>query len=551
MEIVRIGGGERELPSAEEIGAKAANLARMAALGLPVPPAFVLPVKLCADVVAGREHATRHLIDGLSEGIAFLEGTTGKSFGDCRNPLLVSVRSGAARSMPGMLDTVLNVGCTSRAVRGLIRSSGRPRLAWDCRRRFLESYAETVVGIDPALLATRLNELIVTEGVASDRELDSEALEQLAAEERRIVEDYDDNGWLEDAATQLEQSARAVYRSWISDRARTYRRLEKLEHLEGTAVTVQAMVFGNGGPSSGAGVAFSRDPSTGQRQPVIDVMFDAQGEDVVSGRGTPDTERTLARALPSVAEELGSVLKRLEEEYSDVQDVEFTIEQGKLWILQTRAAKRTPRAAIRIAIDLVHEGLITREQALERVERIDLEALVKATLASAEPPAALGIAASAGIAAGKAAFDSEGAQRLASAGDPVILIRHDTSTADIAGFAAAAGIVTAVGARTAHASLVARQMGKPCVVGCNEIRIDAGAQRAQIGERSISAGDWITVDGNEGRLYLARCEIAVRRPEAELAELSSWRSEHLPVPRDVARVTKGPMRRKARQATRP
>ena len=529
MDIVRIGGGSHELASAEEIGAKAANLARMAALGLPVPPAFVLPVRLCADIVAGKSHATRDLRDGLREGIAFLEEAAGKSFGDQRKPLLVSVRSGAARSMPGMLDTVLNVGCTSAAVRGLIRCSGRPHLAWDCRRRFLESYAETVAGLDPAPLAARLGELVAAEGVESDRELDSEALERLACDERKMVEDSDD-GWLEDAATQLECSARAVYRSWMSERAQTYRRLEQLEHLEGTAVTIQAMVFGNGGPSSGAGVAFSRDPSTGARQPVIDVLFDAQGEDVVSGRRTPDTERTLSRALPSVADELGSVLKQLEREFRDVQDVEFTIEEGKLWILQTRAAKRTPRAALKIAIDLVHDGLITREQAQERIAGIDLASLVEATLVSAQPPAAAGIGASAGIAAGRAAFDSEAAQRLAAAGDPVILMRPDTSTADIAGFAAAAGIVTAVGARTAHASLVARQMGKPCLVGCAEIAIDTVAQCARIGDKIISAGDWITVDGNEGRLYLGRCEIVLRRPEAELAELASWQGEHRPQP---------------------
>lgn len=529
MKIVRIGGGSRKPHSAEEIGAKAANLASMAALGLPVPPAFVLPVGLCADIVAGNAHATRDLRHGLEQGIAFLEEATGRSFGDHRKPLLVSVRSGAARSMPGMLDTVLNVGCTSTAVRGLIRCSGRPRLAWDCRRRFLESYAETVLGLDPAPLAARLDELIAAEGVESDRELDSEALERLACEEQRLVEEGDD-GWLEDAVTQLECAAHAVYRSWTSERAQTYRRLERLEHLEGTAVTVQAMVFGNGGPSSGAGVAFSRDPSTGARQPVIDVLFDAQGEDVVSGRRTPDTEQTLVRTLPSVADELGAVLKQLELEFRDVQDVEFTIEEGKLWILQTRAAKRTPRAALKIAIDLVHEGLITRQQAQERIAGIELASLVEASLVSTHPPAAVGIGASAGIAAGRAAFDSEGAQRLAAAGDPVILVRPDTSTADIAGFAAAAGIVTSVGARTAHASLVARQMGKPCVVGCSEVHVDMAAQCARIGDKVISAGDWITVDGNEGRLYFGRCDIVLRRPEAELAELANWQAEHCPEP---------------------
>src|SRR5665811_2155627 len=279
---------------------------------------------------------------------------TGKRFGDGQQPLLVSVRSGAARSMPGMLDTVLDVGCTSIAVQGLIRGSGRPRLAWDCRRRFLESYAETVLGLDPGPFAARLVELTSSEDVADDRELDSEALERLAADEQALIEEHDD-GWLEDAPAQLDSAARAVYRSWMSERAQAYRRLQKLDDLLGTAVTVQAMVFGNGGLSSGAGVAFSRDPSTGLAQPMIDLVLDAQGEDVVSGRRTPDTEETIVRSLPSISAELGDILRRLEKEFGDIQDVEFTIEDGKLWVLQTRAAKRTPRAALQIAIDLVHE----------------------------------------------------------------------------------------------------------------------------------------------------------------------------------------------------
>ncbi|UFZ03319.1 pyruvate, phosphate dikinase [Bradyrhizobium ontarionense] len=532
MSIVRIGDGRRERPTAEDVGAKAANLARMAALDLPVPPAFVLPVQLCADVVAGKGQATRRLVEGLKEGIAFLEQATGKSFGCSRNPLLVSVRSGAARSMPGMLDTVLNVGCTSHAVRGLVRATGRPRLAWDCRRRLLESYAETVVGLDPAPLAGRLNQMIAAESVANERELDSEALERLASDERRLLEDFDDDGWLEDAAIQLERSARAVYRSWMGERAQTYRRLQGMQHLKGTAVTVQAMIFGNGGTSSGAGVAFSRDPSTGAREPVIDVLFDSQGEDVVSGRRTPETEAALSRALPAVAEQLRDTLKRLEREFRDVQDIEFTIEEGRLWILQTRAAKRTPRAAVRIAVDLVHEGLITRAEAIGRIEGIDLAALAETSLVVTGSPAAVGIAACGGVTTGRVAFDSASAERLAASGDPVILMRHDTSTADIAGFAAASGIVTAVGARTAHASLVARQMGKPCVVGCGAIELDGEAQ-ARINEATIAAGDWITVDGNEGCIYLGRGEIITRQPEAELAELSKWRGKEEAGPEDV------------------
>jgi pyruvate,orthophosphate dikinase len=523
MHIVRIGGASTEQHSAKAIGAKAANLARMAALGLPVPPAFVLPVKLCADIIDNNGHAERALRDGLKQGIEFLESATGKRFGDRRQPLLVSVRSGAARSMPGMLDTVLNVGCTSAAVQGQIRATGRPRLAWDCRRRFLESFGETVLGIDPAPLAARLAELTAREAVASDRELDSEALERLAADEQALIEG-DEDGWLEDATAQLEAAARAVYRSWISERAQTYRRLQKLDDLKGTAVTVQAMVFGNGGLSSGAGVAFSRDPSTGSARPMIDLVLDAQGEDVVSGRRTPDSEDTIAHALPNMATELAGVFERLEKEFQDAQDIEFTVEDGKLWILQTRAAKRTPRAALRIAIDLVHEGLISQQEALRRIADIDLASLVETSLVSTDRPAATGIGASGGIAVGRTAFASDSARRLAATGDPVILMRPDTSTADVAGFAVAAGIVTTVGARTAHAALVARQMGKPCIVGCGDMTIDATSGRAQLGAAAISEGDWITIDGDGGRLYLGQLETAVSRPAAELAEVESWRS---------------------------
>ncbi|MTV17500.1 MULTISPECIES: PEP/pyruvate-binding domain-containing protein [Bradyrhizobium] len=524
MQIVCIGGESTVCHPAKEIGAKAANLARMATLGLAVPPAFVLPVGLCADIIGGRTLAERHLREGLKEGIAFLERATGRRFGHHGRPLLVSVRSGAARSMPGMLETVLNVGCTTRAVRGLVRSTGRPRLAWDCRRRFLERYAETVLGLDPAPFGARIAALTAEEGVASDRALDSEAIERLAGDEQALIEHGDDR-WLEDADEQLEHAARAVYRSWMSERAQTYRRLQKLEHLPGTAVTVQAMVFGNGGLASGAGVAFSRDPSTGSAAPVVDLVLDAQGEDVVSGRRTADSAEMIAGALPALAADLGNVLTRLEREFGDVQDVEFTVEDGKLWILQTRPAKRTPRAALRIAIDLVHERLITPKQALERIADIDLASLVEISLVSADDPAVVGIGASGGIAVGRAVFDSDAARRLASSGDPVVLMRPDTSTADVAGFAVACGIVTSVGARTAHAALVARQMGRPCVVGCGGMTIDAAGEHAELGKSAISAGDWVTIDGDSGGIYLGRRETRTIRPEAELAEVARWRSE--------------------------
>ncbi len=521
MNIVLIGGGEATLtPSADEIGAKAYNIARMAALGLPVPPAFVLPVSLCARIAAGDQAAEQDLNDGLRHGIAFLEKATGKRLGDRRRPLLLSVRSGAARSMPGMMDTVLDVGTSTSAVAGLIRMTGDPRFAWDCRARFIESYATVVVGIEPASFAAAASRLLREENVDTMRDLDGEAIERLACAYEAIVER---ESWLEDPFRQLTNAARAVFASWMSERARTYRRLQKLEDLAGTAVTVQAMVFGNRGSESGAGVAFSRDPSTGEARPVIDVLFDAQGEDIVSGRRTPHPEEALAHTLPGVADQLRDNLHKLEQAFHDVQDVEFTIENGRLWMLQTRAAKRTPIAALRIALDLVHEGLMTQHQALQQLSTIDLDALARDRFEMPGEPAARGVGASGGVACGRVAFDSESAQRLSATGDPVVLVRPDTSTADITGFSIAAGIVTARGGRTAHAALVARQMGKPSVVGCDQLDVDPAARRARLGASTLAEGDWISIDGDGGAIYLGRRTIRRERPTAELAELDRWR----------------------------
>ncbi|MDO8875975.1 MAG: PEP/pyruvate-binding domain-containing protein [Pseudolabrys sp.] len=524
MQIVHIADGSTERHSADTIGAKAANLARMAAAGLPVPPAFVLPVALCKAIVDGDRHAQHKLVDGLAEGIAFLESSTGRSFGGRRQPLLVSVRSGAARSMPGMLDTVLDVGCTLAAVHGLVRMTGHPRFAWDCRRRFLESYGNVVLGIDRTKFMHRLAELVAAEGVGSDQELDVEAVERLTKSYQQMIED-EDFVLPDEPMEQIEAAARAVYLSWTSDRARTYRQFAHLESLQGTAVTIQAMVFGNRGLDSGAGVAFSRDPSTGAARPVIDVLFDSQGEDVVSGSRTPETEQALDRSAPAISAQLRETLTRLEHEFGDVQDVEFTIESGKLWMLQTRDAKRTPRAALRFAIDFVNEGLLTPQQALARLNDLDLSKLTRKRLAGSYEPAARGTGASAGIAVGRACFDSESAERMAAGGDPVMLVRPDTSTADVAGFAVAAGIVTAIGGRTAHAALVARQMGKPCVVGCTALAVDVTGHRAGLSGADIKEGDWLTIDGEAGAIYLGRCDVAIEQPETELAEIERWRAQ--------------------------
>jgi pyruvate, orthophosphate dikinase len=522
--IVRIDAGSNERPSAEMVGAKAANLAHMASLGLPVPPAFVLPVSLCAAIVRGDAAARQMLTDGLHEGMAFLETATGRRFGDRRNPLLVSVRSGAARSMPGMLDTVLDVGCTDAAVHGLVRLTGHPRFAWDCRRRFLESYGEVVLDIDKAVFARARAATLARENAANEQAVDSATVERLACAYGQRIED---EGELvpDTAFEQLQEAARAVYRSWMSPRAVTYRTLQRLDDLEGTAVTVQAMVFGNSGGTSGAGVAFSRDPSTGAARQVIDVLFDSQGEDVVSGSRTPQTDEAIEQALPAVAAQLHETLEKLEREFADVQDIEFTIQNGKLWILQTRAAKRTPQAALQFAIDMVREKLITPAEALKRVDGIDLKALAHKRLIDCGDPAAHATGAAAGIAVGCAAFDPDSAERLAASGHPVILVRPDTSTADVEGFAAAAGIVTAVGGRTAHAALVARQMGKPCVVGCAALNVDVAGHKARLDGHALKEGDWLSIDGEAGAIYLGRCQVAEEKPDDTIAEIARWRAQ--------------------------
>jgi len=523
MNIVRISNQSQRAHAAETIGAKAANLERMAALGLPVPPAFVLPIELCAAAVRGDPAVADKVADGLKEGIAFLESATGRRFGDRRRPLLVSVRSGAVRSMPGMLDTVLDVGCTADAARGLIRSFGDPRFASDCRRRFLESYGAVVLGIEASAFTTKLNDLIAAEGAPCEQALDGEALERLVAAYEDLIE-QESHALSLAPMDQLKSAAEAVHRSWMSERARVYRQLQHLDDLAGTAVTVQAMVFGNYGLASGAGVAFSRDPSTGAAEPVIDVLFTSQGEDVVSGSHTPETEAAIARALPAVAAQLRDALRRLEDEFADVQDVEFTIENGKLWLLQTRAAKRTPQAAVRFAIDFVKEGRITPARALQRLNGVDFAALVTKRLVDAGKPAARGTGASTGIAVGRAAFDPDSAVRLAAGGDPIILVRPDTTTADIAGFAVSAGIVTAVGGRTAHAALVARQMGKPCIVGCAKLTVDPSHRSARVDNAALNEGDWLSIDGEAGTIHLGRGNVVVERPEAELAEIQRWRA---------------------------
>jgi pyruvate,orthophosphate dikinase len=528
-EPIFIGAGGSDIAvTAQMAGSKAAMLWRMDQLGLAVPPAFVMPSSLCASVNSGTESALRMLDQGLRHGVAYLEKTTGRRFGDGRQPLLVSVRSGAERSMPGMLETILDVGLNHEMVHGLIRLTGNPRLAWDSFRRFIQSYSEVVGETALPDLDQRLSEMMREEGAASEAELDCEALERLAKDFRELSAQALGAPIPEDPMEQLAAAARAVYRSWESPKAREYRRLNGLEGLQGTAVTVQAMVFGNAGGHSGAGVAFSRNPATGANEFYVDFLFDAQGEDVVSGRRTPGDATLLKASLPAVAEDLSIAAHKLEKEFRDVQDIEFTVEEGKLYFLQTRPAKRTPLAAVRFAVAFVHEGLINPNTALARLAEIDLDHLGRLRFTDASTPVATAISASPGVASGRVAFDSARVKALAAQGDPVILVRPEVSTGDIAGFALAAGILTSIGGRTAHAAVVARQMGKICLVGCWALQVDPALREARLAGKSIVEGDWISLDGTTGEIFLGRREIISERPAEELTEIAKWRTQSSP-----------------------
>ncbi len=507
------GAGRSPALTPDIAGSKAALLWQMDRLGLDVPPAFVLPTTWCAGINAGDGAALEALHRGLTKGIAGLERATGRRFGDGRAPLLVSVRSGAAVSMPGMLDTILNIGLNDESVHGLIRLSGNPRLAFDSYRRLVQGYGEVVDGVTGAEFERRLTELLRREGVTGETELDPEALERLTGEFREVSVHVVGHSVPEDPREQLQAAATAIYASWQSPRACDYRRLGGIDDRLGTAVTVQAMVFGNSGGNSGAGVAFSRNPATGANEFYVDFLFDAQGEDVVSGRRSPGPASRLAARLPQVASRLAEGLRRLEREFRDAQDVEFTVEDGRLYFLQTRTAKRTPRAALRMAVEMVQEGIIDRATALARLGDNGLsEGLAIARFAEPAEAVASAIAASPGVASGKAAFDSVRAQDLAATGVPVILIRPDTSTEDVAGFAVASGVLTATGGRTAHAAVVARQMGKVCLVGCRALVLAADGHESMIGPFPIREGDWLSLDGDTGDISLGQRHIVTEPP---------------------------------------
>jgi pyruvate,orthophosphate dikinase len=511
--------------SLAQMGSKAFNLQRMAAAGLPVPQAFVLGTEWCELQRADPGGTRQALHETLGEWTRRLEQACGLSFGGERKPLLVSVRSGAPISMPGMMDTVLNVGLNDRAVRGLLRLTGNPRLVWDSYRRLVQQYARIVHGADATVFEELVAAALAKAGVASERELDFESLAALATESLEAFADLAGAPFPQDPREQLEAAAVAVLESWRSARAVEYRRLHGIDDAMGTAVTVQRMVFGNAGGTSGSGVGFTRDPATGENRLYLDFLFNAQGEDVVSGRHAVTDTARLPMALPEVAQRLEELRRALESAFGDAQEFEFTVQDGRLYLLQTRTAKRTPWAALRIAVEQVREGIVAPETALARLEGIDLEAIERRRVAD-ESDAALAraVPASIGLAVGAIALDTKACERLAARGRPAILVRADTSTEDIAGIAAAVGVLTARGGRTSHAAVVARQMGKVCLVGCTALRIDEKARTIGFGGTTRREGETICLDAENGRVLDGEPQVVVERPEGLLSEVAKWRA---------------------------
>lgn len=507
----------------DEVGNKAWNLMRMAARGLPVPAAFVLPTSWCRrfQTVMDDDDLARV----LSSGIATLETATGLGFGSPRRPLLVSVRSGAAVSMPGMMETVLNIGLNGETVQGLIALTGNPRLAWDCYRRLIQGYAEVVQRLPREPFDKLLNDALARAGVEAEHDLDFMTLRQLAHDALDLFHQHAGAPFPQDPYEQLRHAAVAVFRSWDAPKAVTYRRANRIESNGGSAVTVQRMVFGNASGASGAGVAFTRNPANGAPELYLDFAFNAQGEDVVAGRRVGGGDQRLRRTLPAVWARLDEMAHTLESLFRDAQDFEFTVQSGGLYLLQSRTAKRTAWAALRIAVDQVDEGLIGPREALARLGTIDLASVVRTRFEdSAARPLAHAQVASIGVATGAIALDSETANRLVQEGKPVILVRPETETTDIAGMMAAAGILTARGGRTSHAAVVARQLGKVCLVGCTDLEIDFNRRSCRIGSSTIREGDFLSLDANEGNVYSGRRVIIAERPERELKKIASWQA---------------------------
>ncbi len=506
---------------AKEVGGKAWGLMRMTEAGLPIPPAFVLPTSWCERRDAADQNVIRQMLLG---GISKVEGATGLVFGGMRKPLLVSVRSGGAVSMPGMMETVLNIGLNAGTVEALIRTTGNPRLAWDSYRRLVQSYAEVVANLPTAPFDTLVASALTSSEVDDERDLDYRDLRTLTTAMLDCYRVLAGGLFPVDPYDQLASATAAVFRSWDSSNAATYRRLNHIDDKAGTAVTVQTMVFGNAGGQSGSGVGFTRNPAVGTKEFYFDFQFNAQGEDIVAGRQHLRDKDRLRTILPEVWERLNTICHDLEGLFRDAQDFEFTVQSGKLFLLQTRRAKRTDWAALAMAVDMVAEGVISHDEALSNIEGIKLDSVVRTSFAPPVPETlAVAEVASIGVASGAVAFDSDAVKRFVKEGNPAILVRRETVTADIEGMALAAGILTASGGRTSHAAVVARQLGKVCLVACPELSVDIDKRQCTIGSIVLKEGDLLSLDGNTGAVHLGRLTPVIERPTQALAAIASWR----------------------------
>ncbi|WP_294301663.1 pyruvate, phosphate dikinase [uncultured Sphingomonas sp.] len=534
--VYRFGGGVSDGGDGDKnlLGGKGANLAEMASIGLPVPPGFTIGTPMCAVYYDEGGTFPESLKAEVANGIAHIEGITGKRFGDAADPLLVSVRSGARASMPGMMDTVLNLGLNDATVEGLAAVSDDARFAWDSYRRFIQMYSDVVLELDHSRFEEALEIAKEDNGYYLDTDMTADDWRKLVAEYKALVEELWGKPFPQDVHDQLWGAIGAVFGSWQSERAKVYRRLNDIPASWGTAVNVQAMVFGNMGDTSATGVAFTRDPSKGDNAYYGEFLINAQGEDVVAGIRTPQYLTKAAReaagakpasmeeAMPEVYGELAGVFDLLERHYRDMQDIEFTVQQGKLWMLQTRAGKRTAKAALKIAVDMANEGLITREEAIARIDPAALDQLLHPTL---DPKAARdvltkGLPASPGAASGKVVFTADAAEMAAKDGQDVILVRVETSPEDIHGMHAAKGILTARGGMTSHAAVVARGMGRPCVSGAGALSIGKGVMR--VGDREVKEGDVLTIDGSTGEVMAGAVPTVQPELSGDFGTLMEW-----------------------------
>ena len=514
------------------LGGKGANLAEMSGLGIPVPAGFTITTEVCTYYYDHDKTYPPALEGEVMDNVAKLETAMGGTFGDATNPLLLSVRSGARVSMPGMMETVLNLGLNDAITEGLIARTDNPRFGWDSYRRFIQTYGDVVMGVaaegrdrDPFEVA--IDDVKERRGIEDDLDLTVDDLKTLVDMFKAIVRNRTGQNFPTDPVEQLWGGIGAVFGSWQADRAITYRRLNDIPANWGTAVNVQAMVYGNMGDDCATGVAFTRDPSTGENAFYGEFLTNAQGEDVVAGVRTPEPVAKMARELPGAYQTLEGIYQTLEKHYRDMQDIEFTVQQGKLWMLQTRNGKRTAAAAVKIAVDMVQEGLIAQREAVQRVEPGQLDQLLHPTF---DPEAerqvlAVGLPASPGAASGKVVFLAEEAEEEAAKGERVLLVRLETSPEDIGGMDAAQGILTARGGMTSHAAVVARGMGKCCVAGCGDLAIDYHANRFSVGDVVVNAGDWVSIDGSTGEVMLGR--VPTQEPElsGDFATLMAWADE--------------------------